>query len=104
MSSETPNSIPPPLAAALAAALARRFPTMNRAETLLLAARLPMSRLPAWGDRSAIEYWTIVLHELELGLVEDGIRWLADAACERYPACREFAEVRSILGSCLVRE
>lgn len=67
-------------------ALARAFSSPIEARQVLLLAGVPAYRVPDWGVRDALQYWTEVNVLLDGGLLVDGRRRVLWAAGTLYPA------------------
>ncbi|OHV31704.1 cytochrome C, partial [Pseudofrankia sp. EUN1h] len=68
------------------AAFATVFPDSGSAGRVLVAAGVPVERLPSWAASDALGFWSAVSGLLSNGLIEDGPAVLCAAALELFPA------------------
>ncbi|WP_007512061.1 FxSxx-COOH system tetratricopeptide repeat protein [Pseudofrankia saprophytica] len=68
------------------AEFARVFPDAGSAGRVLVAAGVPVERLPSWAVTDGLGFWSAVSGLLANGLIEDGRAALCAAALELFPA------------------
>lgn len=65
--------------------LGRVFRTPPQANGLLIGAGLPGDKLPVFAHTTAADYWVEVCERLALGVVENGLSRLVQAAAKEFP-------------------
>ncbi len=71
--------------------MATVFDSKASAFGLLETIGYPRSRTPGYGQLTAIQFWRLIVRELDKGLLADGLNQLVTAAAEFYPGNRMFS-------------
>ncbi|MET8860466.1 effector-associated domain EAD1-containing protein [Streptomyces sp. NPDC004579] len=77
--------------------LAALFSTPHEARRALNQIEFPPSQWPAWEPQQETGFWGIVVHSLELGVIQDGPIRLVEEALRVYPANLILHELREKL-------